>query len=107
MKDDYFTVELDYIAVKGKKEGVRIYTVIDDTNIMRSKLFTDRELHNKMMSYYRSRSWDQATAMCKTLTSSFEGQMKDYYQMWIERCQELKQNDPGPGWDTVYRATSK
>ena len=107
VKDDYFTVELDYIAVKGKKEGVRIYTVIDDTNIMRSKLFTDRELHNKMMSYYRSRSWDQATAMCKTLTSSFEGQMKDYYQMWIERCQELKQNDPGPGWDTVYRATSK
>ena len=107
VKDDYFTVELDYIAVKGKKEGVRIYTVIDDTNIMRSKLFTDRELHNKMMSYYRSRSWDQAAAMCKTLTSSFEGQMKDYYQMWIERCQELKQNDPGPGWDTVYRATSK
>lgn len=107
VKDDYFTVELDYIAVKGKKEGIRIYTVIDESNIMRSKLFTDRELHHKMMSYYRSRSWDQAIAMCKTLTSSFGGQMKDYYLMWIERCQELKRNDPGPNWDTVYRATSK
>ncbi len=108
VKDEYFTVELDYIAVKGKKEGIRIYTVIvEDPNTLRSKLFTERELHNKMLGYYRSRSWDQAIAMCKTLTSSFGGQMESYYQMWIERCQELKQNDPGPGWDSVYRATSK
>ena len=107
VKDKFFTVELDYIAVKGKKDGVKIYTVIEEREELRSKLFTERELHNKMLSYYRSRSWDQAIAMCKTLTSSFGGQMKDYYQMWIERCQELKQNDPGPGWDSVYRATSK
>ena len=107
VKDTYFTVELDYIAVKGKKEGIRIYTVIDETDMLRSKLFTERELHTKMLSYYRGRSWDQAIAMCKTLTSSFEGQLQGYYQMWIERCQELKQNDPGPEWDTVYRATSK
>lgn len=107
VKDKFFTVELDYIAVKGKKEGIKIYTVIEAREELQSKLFTERELHNKMMAYYRSRSWDQAIAMCKTLTSSFEGQMKDYYQMWIERCQELKQNDPGPGWDSVYRATSK
>ena len=107
VKDTYFTVELDYIAVKGKKEGIRIYTVIDETDMLRSKLFTERELHTKMLNYYRGRSWDQAIAMCKTLTSSFGGQLQSYYQMWIERCQELKQNDPGPGWDTVYRATSK
>ncbi len=107
VKDTYFTVELDYIAVKGKKEGIRIYTVIDETDMLRSKLFTERELHTKMLSYYRGRSWDQAIAMCKTLTSSFGGQLQVYYQMWIERCQELKQNDPGPEWDTVYRATSK
>jgi adenylate cyclase len=108
VKDTFFTVELDYIAVKGKKEGVRIYTVIEEKeSTLRSKLFTERELHNKMLSYYRSRSWDQAIAMCKTLTSSFDHQMKDYYLMWVERCQELKQNDPGPQWDSVYRATSK
>ena len=108
VKDKFFTVELDYIAVKGKKEGIRIYTVIEESaNTLHSKLFTERELHNKMLAYYRSRSWDQAIAMCKTLTSSFEGQLEGYYQMWLERCQELKQNDPGPGWDSVYRATSK
>jgi len=107
VKDHFFTVELDYIAVKGKKEGIRIFTVIEEEGLLRSKLFTERELHNKMLSYYKSRAWDQAIAMCKTLTSSFEGQLQSYYQMWIERCQDLKQNDPGPGWDTVYRATSK
>lgn len=108
VKDTFFTVELDYIAVKGKKEGVRIYTVIEEReSMLRSRMFTERELHNKMLGYYRSRSWDQAIAMCKTLTSSFDSQMKDYYLMWAERCQELKQNDPGPQWDSVYRATSK
>lgn len=108
VKDTFFTVELDYLAVKGKKEGVRIYTVIEEKeSTLRSKLFTERELHNKMLNYYRSRSWDQAIIMCKTLTSSFDSQLKDYYQMWIERCQELKEHDPGPQWDTVYRATSK
>jgi adenylate cyclase len=107
IKDKFFTVELDYIAVKGKKEGIKIYTVIEEREELQSKLFTERELHNKMMAYYRSRAWDQAIAMCKTLTSSFGGQMKEYYPMWIERCQELKRNDPGSAWDAVYRATSK
>ena len=33
--------------------------------------------------------------------------MKEYYEMMIERIQELQQNDPGEGWDGVFRATSK
>ena len=105
---DYFTIELDCIAVKGKKEGVTIYTVFynpSDNDIAEWKHY--RELHNLMLDYYRKQQWDKAIALIETLKGKFDGGMDHYYELWIERIDEMRGADLPSDWDGVFRATSK
>jgi adenylate cyclase len=105
IRDQYLCLALDTIAVKGKKEGVDIYTVIGKHDAAYLKV--DQDSHTNMMLAYRKRRFDDAIFYAKRLKGCFGGKMDGYYEMWIERCQELKAAKLPDGWDGVYRATSK
>ena len=106
--DEYFVVELDTIAVKGKKQGVNIYTVLGANKDLEAKNYLPfREMHSMMLDFYRSQKFTQAVDMCEKLIPAFGGEMKNYYSMMIERSQEYIDNPPPKDWDGVYRATSK
>ena len=108
LPEGYVSVELDLIAVKGKKDGVRIYTVLGTEGFDKpTSLATCHMQHRKFLSAYRDQRWDVATIIAGSLRTAWHGQMKDYYEMMIQRCHELKQDPPGKDWDHVYRATSK
>ena len=106
VKDEYFVLELDCIAVKGKKEGVTIYTVLDHS-AKDERWHTVRISHNRMLELYRSQKFDEAIKACGLLMGQFNGEMDHYYKNWVERCSEMKQMDLPQDWDGVYRATSK
>ena len=106
IRDEYLCLALDTIAVKGKKEGVDIYTVLG-RNDSTQHLKVDLDSHHNMMLAYRKRRFDDAIYYAKRLKGCFDGKMDGYYEMWIERCQELKAANLPDGWDGVYRATSK
>ena len=106
VKDKYFVLELDCIAVKGKKEGVTIFTVLDSTKID-DRWHTSRLSHNRMLELYRSKQFDKAIEMCNNLQGSFNSEMDHYYENWIERCNEMKAQTLPNDWDGVFRATSK
>ena len=38
---------------------------------------------------------------------SFDGQMDHSYELWIERCKDMKNVKLPKDWDGVFRATSK
>jgi adenylate cyclase len=106
VKDEYFVLPLDCIAVKGKKEGVDIFTVlgrIDELNIPAN----DTQMHIAMLDLYRQQKFDTAIKFCKDLMGRFNGEMDHYYEAWIERCEEMKNARLPKDWDGVYRATSK
>jgi adenylate cyclase len=102
VKDTYTVIELDCIAVKGKTEGVYIYTVLKQPYDS-----SDHKMHNNMLDLYRAKKFDQAIRLCKTLMGSFGNELDHYYELWIERCQDMKKLDLPDNWDGVYRATSK
>ena len=107
VKDEYFILELDKIAVKGKKEGVNIYTVLghNDTINVDDKLV---KKHNFMLLAYRSQNWKQADNLCIELTGEFDGQMDKYYAMMQERIGEYEYSKLLPkDWDGTFVATSK
>lgn len=109
VSDEYFTVELDCIAVKGKKEGVNIYTVFYNptTDVERVKWHTAREEHLAMLELYRAQRWKEAEGKVKELKGSFNGQMDQYYDIWLERIDEMRGAQLPADWDGVFRATSK
>jgi adenylate cyclase len=101
VKAIYPTAELDCIAVKGKKEGVNIYTVFEpNVNV-------NFDSHNIFLQLYRARKWDEAIKLTTSIIETTNTPLADYYLMMEERINFLKDNDPGEGWSGVYRATSK
>ena len=109
VQDVYATLELDNIAVKGKTVGLRIYTPIGThEELMKTSAYVPQTLqHQKMLELYRIQKFDMAIKFCEELKGSFLGKMDHYYDIWIERCKEMKQKDLPKDWDGVYRATSK
>jgi adenylate cyclase len=103
VKDEYLCLELDCLAVKGKTEGVNIYTIVNrnSLNIAYSRSHAD------FIKHYRNQEWSKMKDYFRTLENAFDGDMKEYYQMMMERVEEFRKNPPPKNWDGVYRATSK
>lgn len=92
VKDTYSVVELDCIAVKGKTEGVHIFTLGT----------TNPTLHDTYLQAYYSGDWERAKRQCRKLIAE-DGELKHYYELMLERMNEgLPAN-----WDGTYHATSK
>jgi adenylate cyclase len=104
--DVYQTLELDCIAVKGKKEGVNIFTALGRIDELNTPV-NDIQMHNAMLALYRQQKFDTAIKFCGDLKGRFNGTMDHYYELWIERCEEMKKRRLPKDWDGVYHATSK
>ena len=107
VKDEIFTLELDNIAVKGKTVGLRIYTPLYvDPGSMPEYLLA-REKHDEMLAAYRAQDFDKAIDMSTDLVGEFDGQMDHSYELWIDRCGEMKKVKLPKDWDGIFRATTK
>ena len=91
VKDQYEVFELDCIAVKGKTEGVYIYTLAPESN-----------QHREFLDLYYAGDWDRALAqipLCKNVCP----EMEKYYDAMEQRLVQGRPND----WAGIYRATTK
>ena len=104
VKNKYQCFELDILAVKGKKEGVRIYTVLD-TPITKNLLEITR-MHEGFLYDYRAQNWDNASAIARALIK-YNPELAHYYEMMIERMVELKAANLSKDWDGIHRAETK
>jgi adenylate cyclase len=109
VKNDYLCLELDILAVKGKTIGVNIYTIVEKNGL---NVAASRS-HAQFLQYYRDMNWDKALEYIPYIEKAFNGDMKEYYQMMVERIEEYKKTPPGVYydgeyiWDGVYRTNSK
>jgi adenylate cyclase len=99
VRDTYQTIELDLIAVKGKTEPARIYTVVEKFDPAAEKA------HKRFLEAYRSGEWGRAMAMAYEMGPLWNGQLKGYYAAMLDRMNEMKQAPKD--WDGIFRATSK
>jgi adenylate cyclase len=97
VKDEFPVLELDLIAVKGKTEPVKIFTIAPDNNPIYN------EIHEKFLVLYREGNWKEARKIAESQKEVWEGEMAKYYEMMLERME----GKPPVNWDGVYRATSK
>jgi adenylate cyclase len=91
VRDEFKVAELDCIAVKGKKIGVKIFTPA-----------TVDYKHQMYLDAYYSGDWTRAKKFCNELMQE-DGALKHYYELMMERLEE----GLPPNWDGTYHATSK
>ena len=93
VRDKYNVIELDNIAVKGKTEGIKIYTIGE----------TIKYKHDEYLKEYYRGNWDKAIKWANDLVNDDSVTIKQYYMNMIERMEE---GLPAQ-WDGTYRAQSK
>ena len=63
-------------------------------------------MHQAFLHDYKIQKWDEAIALAESL-KKYNPELKKYYEMMIERINELRNSNLDKDWDGVYRATSK
>jgi adenylate cyclase len=107
VKSEVIVRELDLLAVKGKKLGVRVYELIgmNDDYVLSTEESDMLSAFEEGLTLYREQNFEEAILCFKRGLKSIpdDGPCKSY----IERCGIFAQNPPGKDWDGVYRLTSK
>ena len=100
-------LELDLIAVKGKKEAVRIFALLGDGTTAQAPEFRALvERHDAMLAAYRAQDWARArTALGEC--ARLDGRLAHLYELYKERIEHYADHPPGRDWDGVFVATSK
>jgi len=108
-KNDFFYLKVDELAVKGKTIGIRIYTVLSEMDWMmkNTNWGMAENQHERMHEYYSNQQFDHAIRLCNDLMNEFDGKMRNYYTMWIERCEFMKTQPLDKDWNGVFIATTK
>ena len=101
-------LELDLIAVKGKSEAVRIFTIAGRPDDAASEAFKAwRADHEAMLKAYRAKDWDDAEALIDRLEGRAGGTLDTLYGLYRERLAIFREAPPPADWDGVFVATSK
>jgi adenylate cyclase len=108
VEHELFSIELDKIAVKGKTEGVRIFTVLgnNDWVFHNTAWYMYQQQHDKFLALYRNKKWKVAEKFATDLRDGWP-EMAEYYDIMLDRIEDYKHNDPGENWDGTYTALTK
>ncbi len=104
---NFAALEVDLIAVKGRQEAVRIYTLLGEADKMADPEFQKlEEHHNQMLAAYRGQDWEEVRKLLASCTS-LAPNLEPLYDVYRDRIGDFEQNPPGKSWDGVYVATQK
>ena len=93
---------VDSVAVKGRRGGIRIYTVKKDPGAEELKAF---DLHNASMESYYNRKFTEAEEGFRQVSAMLPHDFLS--DMMKARCSRLAANPPGPEWDGVEKMVTK
>jgi adenylate cyclase len=106
-RKDFFYLQLDNLAVKGKAKPLKIYTVLGLNSEIPDDWMIAKQKHEQMLEMYQVKQFDAAITLCNELFGCFDGKMDEYYSIWIERCEFMKNQSLPDNWDGAFVATSK
>jgi adenylate cyclase len=101
--DDPGLIELDLVAVKGKKNAVRIFTL--PPHPVEAQQYLAR--HAALLAAYRRRDWDAALGMLEDPVLAAEREMAPVYGLFRERIAQLQAESLPSDWDGVFVAQEK
>ncbi len=115
--DRMATIDLDFIQVKGKTEGTRIYGLMGDADVKADPEFVKLQtMIHEAIGGYQNQEFDKAAEMFKEIRVLGDAEHKPWHldanldvlcDLYEERIAEYKINPPAADWDGVFVATTK
>jgi class 3 adenylate cyclase len=96
---------LDFLAVKGKKEPVKVFELVSEKGKEPPDWNELSEMYDHAIQLHLDRKWDEAIATFEAILERWpeDGPSATY----IKRCQEYKIHPPPENWDGRYILTHK
>jgi adenylate cyclase len=104
VKESYLCREIDLLTVKGKRQPVRIFEILQARKGAAPKLEQIRKLFEGGLAAYRRQKWDLAEKAFAALKKEFKDETSEVF---LRRIALFKRNPPGDGWDGVFNLTVK
>ncbi|MEE4357809.1 MAG: GAF domain-containing protein [Desulfococcaceae bacterium] len=106
LRGTYRTREIDRVVVKGKTEPVGIYEVLDyHTEQSFPNMRGALSMFEEGLMQYRKMNWDDSIAAFREALKLNPNDRLS--EMYIDRCEHLKQSPPDDDWKGVWVMTSK
>ena len=104
VKDVLTCRELDSVRVKGKKLPVKIYELLcEKQDAATHEAFL--RLFETGLEQYKQARWDEAISFFRQVLELKPGDPPS--ELYIRRCEDLRENPPPPPWDGVFEMTKK
>jgi adenylate cyclase len=102
-KDKFAVLEIDFIAVKGKKEPEAVYALAGRSSLAKSDHFQRlRNLMIEMLACYRKRDWDMALGAIQRGRLADDGQsLRLVFDLYEKRIRDFKDAPPDDDWNGV------
>ena len=89
--------EVDTVRVKGKKQGITVFTPCDDTRL--------RDLSSAAIAAYQTGDFEAAETAWRRVLDEFPDD--PVAKVFVERVAALRDSGPIEGWDGVFTLDSK
>ena len=98
------TREVDLLAVKGKSDPVGIYELLAEQGKQKPEEEQKIRRAEAALGAYRKQDWSEAEGMFREMVEKYgDGPGRTF----LGRIALLREHPPGPGWDGVWRMTTK
>jgi len=100
-QDDFVFRKLDQIVVKGKTQPVNVYELIGLKEHVSEKLLQRNHLFEEALAAYFNRDWETAISLFKRAA---ELELYEYNpsMIFIQRCEEMREDPPQEDWNGVF-----
>jgi adenylate cyclase len=96
---------LDYVSVKGKRQPILIYEVVDFRANATDDVEAMIETHRQALEHYRHQNWSAAISLFEKVLAVKPNDRPAL--LMIDRCRLYQTNPPGHEWDGVHRFETK
>ncbi len=108
-KEKFAVLEIDFVAVKGKKEPETVYAIMGRGDLAMTGQFERwRDLNIKMLSCYRSRDWAGALAVIEEgRAADQDSRFATLYNVYAARIRSFQAAPPPDDWQGAYALETK
>ena len=104
VKEAFLCREIDLLTVKGKRQPVRIFEVLQEKKGATLRLEQMKKIFEGGLAAYRRQKWDVAEKAFAALKTEFRDETSEVF---LRRIALFRRNPPGQGWDGVFNLTVK
>ncbi|MGE0258501.1 MAG: CHASE2 domain-containing protein [Alphaproteobacteria bacterium] len=101
--DDPDLIEVDVVAVKGKTQPSRIYTLPPEPVAAQDAL----RQHQALLSAYRHQEWSTALSLLNSGSLAVLRYLAPVYDLYKRRIAQFQTEPPPPNWDGVFALQEK